>query len=689
MFSKESLMSKCSVCIVTPDIVGPIKNGGIGTHCYFLAKTLAKEGYKVSVLFTGPLQNGTHSSWEAYYKKLDISYFHLDDVKKVEYDFHCDEFTKISYLVYNFLKDRKFDIVHFQDWLANGLVAIQSKETTSQFDSTALGITLHSPTQWQQEGMREFSQNPIYNAKLKWAEEYCAKMCDFIVSPSQHMYDWTAKHSWKINNDRYLLPYCYEQTPNSNHKHISVDTKHIIFFGRLETRKGLKYFCDSILPIKDKLGKVSFIGKISTCEGTQSDIYIKDKLEGEIEYSIYDTFDTFESMEFIKSSKGVVVLPSLLDNYPYTVIESIANHVPFLCSNVGGIPEMADKKVVFDIDSKNSLSDLILSINDSFFARLHHKHDIKIANKNWVNLHNTFVLKKPKKRSYKEPLVSICIPYFEYPDYLPTLLASISKLEYENYEVIVVNDGSKSEEAKQVFDKMKNRYTSFYFISKQNGGVGETRNFAAKRAKGDFLLFVDADNVVKPSMVKDFIFAMQKTDADCITCYFDGFDEKDEDISPSKLLYRYLPLGQIKEVGMVENVFGDANFIVKKEVFDELGGFSEKRKTSWEDWEFLAKLSLEGYVQKVLPKSLFFYRHTEAGFSRITNLYKNQEKISNLYCEYYPKEIQRLIANITIPMYHQKQTFQTRKIVEVIDKLLPPDSKRKKLLKKLLKGFIK
>lgn len=683
-------MPKCSVCIVTPDMVGPIKNGGIGTHCYFLAKTLAKESFDVSVLFTGPLQNGTQSFWKKYYKKLGISYFHLDDMKKVEYDFHCDEFTKISYLAYSFLKDKDFDFIHFQDWLGNGLITLQAKETTDLFNSSVLSVTLHSPTQWQQEGMREFSPNPIHDAKLKWAEEYCVKVCDVVISPSKHMYDWAVKHDWKIHKGKYILPYCYEQASSNNGKNTSIDAKHIIFFGRLETRKGLNYFCDSILSIKNNIDKVSFVGKMATCEGKQSDIYIKDALEGFINYAIYDDFDAFEAIKYIKDSKGIVILPSLLDNYPYTVIESITNKLPFLCSSVGGIPEMVDRKIVFDINDKSSLSNLILSINDDFFTQIKHKYNLKTANQDWVNLHCAFISKKQKKHLTKEPLVTICIPYFEYPKYLPILLNSISKLEYTNYEVIVANDGSKSEEAKQVFSKMKNKYTSFHFLQKENGGVGETRNFIAKKAKGDFLIFVDADNIVKPNMIKDFIFAIQKTNADCITCYFNGFDEKDDNnISPSKLLYKYLPLGQIKEVGMVENVFGDANFIVKKDVFHKLGGFNEKRKTSWEDWEFLAKLSLEGYVQKVIPKSLFFYRHTEGGFSRITNLYKNQEKISNLYCEYYPKEIQKLISNIVIPMYHQKQTIHTRKMVEIIDRLLPPNSKRKKLIKRLLKGFIK
>jgi hypothetical protein len=56
------------ICIVTPDIIGPIRNGGIGTACFHLARYLAGSlGHRVSILFTGPFETGRANDWKAEY----------------------------------------------------------------------------------------------------------------------------------------------------------------------------------------------------------------------------------------------------------------------------------------------------------------------------------------------------------------------------------------------------------------------------------------------------------------------------------------------------------------------------------------------------------------------------------------------------------------------------------------------
>ena len=57
------------ICLVTPDIVGPINNGGIGTHCHHFAKFAREAGHEVTVLFTGPVQNGTAESHREEYRE--------------------------------------------------------------------------------------------------------------------------------------------------------------------------------------------------------------------------------------------------------------------------------------------------------------------------------------------------------------------------------------------------------------------------------------------------------------------------------------------------------------------------------------------------------------------------------------------------------------------------------------------
>lgn len=680
------------ICIVSPDIVGPVINGGIGTHCYYLAIVLSDAGFDVSLLFTGPLQNKTHLHWQKYYANLNIKYFNLDDCKDVDFDFRSNgcTFLETSYFVNKFLKDKGFDFVHFQDWLANGLVTIQAKETTEAFDKTTLTVTMHSPTQWQQEGMMHHSQNPLYDMKLKWAEEYCVSNCDILISPSNYMFEWAKNSNWSLANTQQIMPYCFKN--KLTHDILNrVNVNHLIFFGRLETRKGLEYFVHSLLLMKD-VKKVSFLGKIANTSGVLASNYLQEKLKN-IEFKIYDKFDTFEAVEFIKKEQALVVIPSLQDNYPYTVIEMIENKVPFICSNVGGIPEMVDEKVTFDIRNKNGLVDLLSNIKSDVFFGFDHKYNSIYASKRWIDFHS---FEFPTNRSFDNcPLVSICVPYYNYPKYLPLLLQSLEKLDYSNFEVIIVNDGSSQEAAVSVFKQMEDLYPTYNFFTKNNSGVGDTRNYAASKASGEYLIFMDSDNLACANMINHFVKAVQKSKADLVTCYFNAFDENYSGINPENFVYKYIPLGACKEAGIMDNVYGDANFIVKRIVFEKIGGFGVEKETSWEDWDFLARLSLEGYTQKVIPESLFWYRHTEDGFSRNTVAYKNHQRILRCYSNYYPVEIKNLLSSFVVPSFYNDYILGLRysnqrlkKLLVIIDKILPINSKRRKIMKILMRGFV-
>lgn len=679
-------MKNKTVCIVSPDIVGPIKNGGIGTHCYYLAQVLANNGIEVSILFTGPLQNKTHEFWKEYYQNFNIKYYQLDTLKKGSCRLSANDFLNTSYFVCEFLKQHCFDFIHFQEWLANGLVTIQTKETTTIFDNSLITVNMHSSTQWQQEGMMQYSKNPVYDGKLNWAEQYCVQHCDMLLSPSEYMLTWAKQSHWQLAKKQKVIPNCYIGKEKSQFNEKEIDFSHLIFFGRLETRKGLEYFVESVLKLDlNSINKISFLGKVSqTSEGTASQ-YINKKFNKGITYKIYSDFDTFEALEFIQKERGLVVIPSLVDNYPYTVVEMIENNLPFICSNSGGTPEMVNEQVLFDVSDENALASLLKTVKQIPFANIQHKYKANTAAQSWVNLHD--LPTKSNLINASEPMVSICVPYYNYPKYLPLLLASIEQIDYQNYEVIIVNDGSPQKNANRIFDELQKQYKQHRFFHKENSGVGDTRNYAAAQANGKYLIFMDSDNLAYPNMIADFVYAIEKSQADCVTCYFDAFEEKFEGISPKKVLYKYLPLGGAKEAGILENVFGDANFIIKKEVFNHIKGFGTEKHTSWEDWEILAKLNLNGYMQKVIPKSLFWYRHTEAGFSRNTNPFNNHQRIIKCYQEHYQGDAHKLITAYIIPFFYDKGN-NLAALNQLINKVLPINSVRRETVKKLIKGVL-
>ena len=170
------------ICIVTPDIIGPIRNGGIGTACFHLAKYLSESlGHDVSVLFTGPVEIGTVAGWRNHYHSAHgIDFYSLNDLEP-ESDLPCHNghwFITRSQRIHAWLSRQCFDQVHFQEWQANGFIAVQAKRCGLAHDATLLTCTLHSSTEWINEGGRLFVTAPHQETLLKYAERYAARHAD-------------------------------------------------------------------------------------------------------------------------------------------------------------------------------------------------------------------------------------------------------------------------------------------------------------------------------------------------------------------------------------------------------------------------------------------------------------------------------------------------------------------------------
>jgi GT2 family glycosyltransferase len=98
-----------------------------------------------------------------------------------------------------------------------------------------------------------------------------------------------------------------------------------------------------------------------------------------------------------------------------------------------------------------------------------------------------------------------------------------------------------------------------------------------------------------------------------------------------------MPLGNCTELGLFVNMFGDANFIVRRSVFEALMGFSVRRPRyqyiGFEDYEFLARLSLAGYRLDVIPEFLLHYRHRSDSLLRTSAGYQTSRRVLDGYRE--------------------------------------------------------
>lgn len=104
----------------------------------------------------------------------------------------------------------------------------------------------------------------------------------------------------------------------------------------------------------------------------------------------------------------------------------------------------------------------------------------------------------------KESLVSIIIPAYNEENFLEETLKSVYSQTYENWECLIIDDGSKDKTA-EISKSWCSKYTRFQYIYKENGGVSSARNLGIEKCKGEFICFVDADDWIEENYIKDYL----------------------------------------------------------------------------------------------------------------------------------------------------------------------------------------
>jgi glycosyltransferase involved in cell wall biosynthesis/predicted O-methyltransferase YrrM len=346
-------MSASRICIVAPEFIGPFPNGGVGTACYWEAFTLGQAGYDVTVLYTGPTERETPEYWETHF--VTNAPFRYVDVTRAlpaeetdriaRYDSACAE-AKTAELVLAWLRGQRFDLALFQEFLGHGARALQARRSGLALAGVRAATTMHSCRQWIYEGMKRLPAGP-WDLAVDHLEKESARLADAVVAPSRHMAAWAASR-WRLETGAVVIPYCYDASlaqPPAIVEHAG-PFRHLVFFGRLETRKGLHVFCRALArtpALRAHVDRVTFLGKPSNVEGRPSEEFIAGEMAAipEVSWQIKGDLGSFEAQAWLASQKDVlVVAPSLVDNLPYAVIELQTRRIPFVASNIGGIPEI-------------------------------------------------------------------------------------------------------------------------------------------------------------------------------------------------------------------------------------------------------------------------------------------------------------------------------------------------------------
>lgn len=202
---------------------------------------------------------------------------------------------------------------------------------------------------------------------------------------------------------------------------------------------------------------------------------------------------------------------------------------------------------------------------------------------------------------------SIIVPVFNRPDEVDELLDSLTRQAFTDFEVLVVEDGSRVT-CREVCAKYSDRLSLKYF-EKPNSGPGQSRNYGAERAQGEYLIILDSDVVLPDGYLKaiDEELTLNPCDA------FGGADASHPSFTPvqkaiSYSMTSFFTTGGIRGGKRKLDKFypRSYNMGIRREVYLALGGFSKMR--FGEDIDFSYRIIEAGHTSRLFPEAWVWHK---------------------------------------------------------------------------------
>ena len=203
--------------------------------------------------------------------------------------------------------------------------------------------------------------------------------------------------------------------------------------------------------------------------------------------------------------------------------------------------------------------------------------------------------------------LSIIVAVYERQDELTELLTSLTKQTNPNFEIIIVDDGSKNK-LDTVCAKFQNQLDIKYYF-KSNSGPGKSRNYGMEKANGNYFIFLDSDTIIPPTYIQSVFDELTTNFVDA----FGGPDDADESFNAYQKaitfsMTSFLTTGGIrggkKQVGKFQP--RSFNMGISREAYEVTGGFAAMR--IGEDPDLSMRLWENGFETRLFQDSKVIHK---------------------------------------------------------------------------------
>jgi glycosyltransferase involved in cell wall biosynthesis len=592
------------------------RNGGIGTANTGLAFGLVEAGFEVTVAFVDPTgaddpdkQTRFEDVVDGYRARgLTLEAVARHPLLRAGHEDHL----AASYSVQGYLRGRGFDVVFFNECGGQGYYSLLAKRAGQFPDAPRMFVVTHGSNEWVLElnAQLYWSLHPI---AVSYLERRSAELADVLISPSRYLVDWMSARGWKLPERtrviQNLLPPVAASAPPAPP---SDAVSEIVFFGRLEARKGLDLFCEAIAGLSASRDfTVTFVGKFSRIGGLHSGVYIIEaSRKWRVSPQIITHLDSAAALAYLGRPGVLAVIPSLAENSPCVVAECLLAGIPFIATNSGGAAELIapeDRERCLVAPNAAAIEAKLAEALAGGRGPARMAVPQSASRAQWLSLMSE-PPPAPAPIAAPRPPVSICLARDAAVEPSAKAFEAIIGQSYRDFEIVVVEYGAAADDDRAAVPT-SGRVRGFRRASRDRAAA---RNAAAARARGDWLLFVDErDVILKPNCLEGFMEAAANLGADIITGPALEFGQG-EPIDGWDGQLGSIPIGAHVELAAFENCLGQSAILIGRSAFEGVGGFQPGIPESIEDRLLLTRAVLAGARLEISPEPLFWRRVARA-----------------------------------------------------------------------------
>lgn len=212
-----------------------------------------------------------------------------------------------------------------------------------------------------------------------------------------------------------------------------------------------------------------------------------------------------------------------------------------------------------------------------------------------------------------KPLVSVIIPCFNYGQYLEAAIDSVLSQTFQNFEIIVVDDGSNDALTIEVLEHLDKPKTKI--IRQSNQKLPSARNNGIKVAEGKYICCLDADDLLKPTYLEKCLIRLETENLDVCHTWIQEFGDSCAIGKP----------GQFDLESLIYYNCVSVSAVFKRTAWEKAGGYDEAMVDGYEDWNFWIAIAKMGTVGAQIDEPLFWYR--KHGSSMIDSALEKHEML--------------------------------------------------------------